>query len=60
MELPIKAQRQYIAEFDESMAESAHQISIDEDNRRFVPSYADIVARYGGLDSRRSVIILTD
>ena len=37
MELPIKAQRLYIDEFDEGMAESVHQTSIDEDNRRFVP-----------------------
>ena len=37
MTLPIKAKRLYIAEYDESMAESVHENSIDEDNRRFVP-----------------------
>lgn len=37
MRLPIKTQRLYIAEFDESMAESVHRNSLDEDNRRFVP-----------------------
>ena len=37
MELPIKSQRLYITEFDESMAESVHLNSLDEDNRRFIP-----------------------
>ena len=36
MKLPIKSQRLYIAEFHEGMAESVHQTSLDEDNRRFV------------------------
>ena len=37
MNLPIKAQRLFIAAFDESMAESVHKNSLDDDNRRFVP-----------------------
>ena len=37
MSLNIKTRRLVIAEFDESMAESVHQHSLDEDNRRFVP-----------------------
>jgi len=37
MTLPIKSKRLYITEFDESMAESVHINSLDEDNRRFVP-----------------------
>ncbi len=36
MKLPIKTKRLYITEFDESMAESVHQCSLDEDNRRFL------------------------
>lgn len=34
---PIRSQRLYIGKFDESMAESVHKNSLDEDNRRFVP-----------------------
>ena len=37
MKLPIKAKRPYITEFKESMAESTHLNSLDDDNRRFVP-----------------------
>ena len=37
MKLPIKSQRLYITEFSESMAESVHLNSLDEDNRRFIP-----------------------
>ena len=37
MKLPIKTKRLYITEFDESMAESVHINSLDEDNRRFIP-----------------------
>ena len=37
MTLPIRAQRLYITEFDENMAEVVHINSLDEDNRRFVP-----------------------
>jgi len=37
MPLPIKAQRLYITKFYETMAESVHINSLDEDNRRFVP-----------------------
>lgn len=37
MNLPIKAQRLYITKFDESMAETVHLNSLDDDNRRFVP-----------------------
>jgi len=37
MTLPIKSKRLYITEFNESMAESVHINSLDEDNRRFVP-----------------------
>lgn len=33
----IETQRLVITEFDLSMAESVHQNSLDEDNRRFVP-----------------------
>lgn len=35
--LPIITQRLYITKFDESMAESVHLLSLDDDNRRFVP-----------------------
>ena len=34
---PIKTHRLYITEFDESMAQTLHLNSLDEDNRRFVP-----------------------
>ncbi|NLL38178.1 MAG: GNAT family N-acetyltransferase [Clostridiales bacterium] len=34
---PIRSQRLYIGELDESLAESVHKNSLDEDNRRFVP-----------------------
>jgi len=37
LQLPIKTQRLYITEFDESMAEVLHLNSLDNDNRRFVP-----------------------
>ena len=37
MDLPIITERLLIAEFDESMAESVHINSLDEDNRRFLP-----------------------
>jgi len=37
MKLPIITRRLYITRLDESMAESMHINSIDEDNRRFVP-----------------------
>ena len=37
MTLPINTKRLYITEFDESMAESVHINSLDEDNRRFLP-----------------------
>ena len=37
MDLPIKSERLYIAKFDNSMAESVHINSLDDDNRRFVP-----------------------
>lgn len=37
MNLPIKSKRLYITELDESMAESVHINSLDDDNRRFVP-----------------------
>lgn len=37
MKLPIKSQRLYITEFDESMAESVHINSLDDETRRFVP-----------------------
>ena len=37
MDFPIKSERLYITEFDESMAESVHLNSLDEDNRRFIP-----------------------
>jgi len=37
MDLPIRTERLLIAEFDESMAESLHINSLDEDNRRFLP-----------------------
>jgi GNAT superfamily N-acetyltransferase len=37
MPLPIKSERLYITKFFETMAESVHVNSIDEDNRRFVP-----------------------
>ena len=33
----LQTERLYIAEFDESMAESVHANSLDEDNRRFIP-----------------------
>jgi len=35
--LPIISKRLYIAELDESMAETFHLNSMDDDNRRFVP-----------------------
>ena len=37
MKIPFKTERLYIVEFDESMAESIHINSLDEDNRRFIP-----------------------
>ena len=37
MDLPIITERLLIAEFDESMAESVHINSLDEDNRHFLP-----------------------
>lgn len=37
MKLPIRAQRLYITEFDENMAESVHLNSLDDNNRRFIP-----------------------
>ena len=37
MPLPIKARRLYITKFYETMAESVHTNSLDEDNKRFVP-----------------------
>ncbi|MCL2592826.1 MAG: GNAT family N-acetyltransferase [Defluviitaleaceae bacterium] len=37
MELPIKSERLCITKFYETMAESTHLISLDENNRRFVP-----------------------
>ena len=33
----IETERLIITEFDESMIESVHENSLDEDNRRFVP-----------------------
>jgi len=33
----IKTERLLITEFDISMAESVHKLSLDEDNRRFIP-----------------------
>jgi len=37
MELPIRARRLFITEFDEGMAHSVHANSLDDDNRRFLP-----------------------
>lgn len=37
MKLPLQTERLYITQLDESMAESVHLNSLDEDNRRFVP-----------------------
>ena len=51
LDLPIKAQRLYIAEFDESMATSVHINSLDEDNRRFVPDEV-----FETIDAAREII----
>ena len=37
IEVPIKTKRLLITEFSEGMAGSVHEISLDDDNRRFVP-----------------------
>jgi len=51
MKLPIETQRLFIAEFDESMAESVHRNSLDEDNRRFIPDEV-----FETVDSARSTL----
>ncbi|MCL2163445.1 MAG: GNAT family N-acetyltransferase [Oscillospiraceae bacterium] len=52
--LPIKTQRLYITEFTESMAESVHLNSLDEDNRRFIPDEAFETVE----DARETIITL--
>ena len=37
MNLPLKTERLSVAEFDKGMAESVRRLSLDGDNRRFVP-----------------------
>jgi RimJ/RimL family protein N-acetyltransferase len=37
MKLPVKTERLHITAFDSCMAESVHRLSLDGDNRRFIP-----------------------
>ena len=37
MKLPLKTERLHITKFESNMAESVYRLSLDEDNRRFVP-----------------------
>jgi len=53
MDLPIKTRNLYITAFDETMAESVHQNSLDEDNRRFVPDEV-----FETVDAAREAILM--